>query len=104
MMRIFPVLCMFLAGSGATADPTASDFETFRAEMAEYLLAGDRPFGAADVLTLVQAMPPAEKMQAVIYLRRLGLYTGAPIPLEQIVPLTAASPATGPVSSVEASQ
>lgn len=103
-MRLLWVFCALLAGSGVTAEPIVREFETFRDEMAEYLLAGDRPFGAADVLILVKAMPPAEKMQAVIYLRRLGLYTGAPIPLDQIVPLTGASPTIGSAGSAEQSK
>ncbi len=102
-MRLLWVLCTSLAGSGAMADPALGDFQSFRAEMAENLLAGDRPLGAADVQVLIAAMLPAEKMQAVIYLRRLGLYTGAPIPLEQIVPLTEA-PATVLVGDAEAAR
>ncbi len=104
MMRLWWVLCALFTGSGALADPAAGDFESFRAEMAEQLLAGDRPFGAADVVILVQNMPSAEKMQAVIYLRRLGLYTGAPIPLGQLMPLTAAAPETGSNGGAEPSK
>lgn len=73
------------AGAGSLAD--------FTAEIDRILLSG-RPMPPALLLDLDRLENASDRMLAIVYLRRSGLMTGPEVPLERLLPSSAAT-ATG---------
>lgn len=75
---------MVLAGFLAAALTAAPGLDDMIAEIDRLILSG-RPMPAALLLDVRRLPSPEERMQAVIYLRRSGLLTGAPLSLDELV-------------------
>ena len=62
---------------------TPASLDQWRADMTAHLLDGGRL--PSDYRHVLMTMPPAQRFQAIVYLRRAGLLTGAPWALEDLL-------------------
>lgn len=84
-------LAAFLA-AGLSADPGAPSLDAFMAEVDRIILSG-RQMPPALLLDVARLPDAGQRMKAVVYLRRTGLLTGPPVPLDGTVFI--AEPALG---------
>lgn len=77
------ILALALAATDARADQK----DRFIAEMTERLLAGQE--APRDLETRLLALEPAERFEAVVFLRRSGLLRGAPLSVDRLLDVPA---------------
>ena len=88
------VAIAILALALAATDARAGQKDRFIAEMTERLLAGRE--APKDLETRLLALEPAERFEAVVFLRRSGLLRGAPLSVDRLLDVpTGAAAAEG---------
>lgn len=68
--------------------PVAADADSFAKAATDWLLAGEEL--PTDYLQQLAAMPPDQRLLAIVFLRRAGLLDGAPIPISTLLAPVAA--------------
>lgn len=76
-------LAAFLAAS-LSSDPAVPSLDAFMAEVDRIILSG-RQMPPAMLLDVARLPDVGERMTALVYLRRSGLLTGPPVPLDGTV-------------------
>lgn len=69
----------------ATSPAPAQTIEEFRTELSARLLDGARMLSVSQLRAAISALDPADRLAAIAFARRSGLYDGAPVPLAEIL-------------------
>lgn len=98
---ILPIILALAADTAVAAAPGEPELPpavaAIAAEASERLLAGESL--PPDYRLRLLALPPAERLLAIIYLRRTGLLRGDPWPLEDVLrPAPVSAPVSAPAN------
>ncbi|WBU60212.1 hypothetical protein [Paracoccus albus] len=75
---------IFLLSAALSSAPDVHDLTSFTQEVDRIVLSGRR-MPPALLLDVARLQRPADRMLALVYLRRTGLLTGEPVSLDRVV-------------------
>lgn len=75
---------LFALAVAATPAP-AQSINDFRTDLSARLLDGARMMSVSQLRAAISALEPADRLAAIAFARRSGLYDGAPLPLAELL-------------------